>query len=299
MYEMMKTLKKIIGLGLAVATVMACNPSGKELKTETFEFADSTAHAHLTIKAELPVAAEGAPAAIRTKLIEVMDRQLSHICTYEQERMFPAFEGNADDSRVLMDYYRGKAFETISTVSQADFDERKQYIDENEELTDDQRKEFLEDMPGWEYDFSLTKTSETDRYVIFLSEDFVFSGGAHGGIIGCGPLTFDKKDGHLVEKFLEESALQEMQPLLRKGLVQYYSSFGQEIQPEQLDENLMLSGDVIPFPAWAPVPTPEGLDFTYQQYEIASYADGMPSFTLPYDEVLPFLTEDAKKLIGK
>jgi len=79
MYEMMKTLKRIIGLGLAVATGLACSPSGKDLKTETFEFADSTAHAHLTIKAELPVAAKGAPGAIRTKLIEVMDRQLSHI----------------------------------------------------------------------------------------------------------------------------------------------------------------------------------------------------------------------------
>jgi len=284
---MMKTLKKLIGLGLAVAAVVACTPSGKELKTETFEFADSTAHAHLTIKAELPVAAKGAPAAIRTKLIEVMDRQLSHIGTYEQDRMFPAFEGNADDSKALMDYYRGKAFETIATVSQADFDERKQYIDEDEEI------------PGWEYDFSLTRTSETDRYVIFLSEDIVFSGGAHGGIIGCGPLTFDKKDGHLVEKFLKDSALQEMQPLLRKGLVQYYASNGQEIQPEQLGEYLTLSGDVIPYPVWAPIPTPEGLDFTYQQYEIASYADGMPSFTLPYEEVLPFLTEDAKKLIRK
>ena len=202
-------------------------------------------------------------------------------------RMFPAVEGNADDSKALMDYYRGKAFETIATVSQADFDERKQYIDEDEEI------------PGWEYDFSLTRTSETDRYVIFLSEDIVFSGGAHGGIIGCGPLTFDKKDGHLVEKFLKDSALQEMQPLLRKGLVQYYASNGQEIQPEQLGEYLTLSGDVIPYPAWAPIPTPEGLDFTYQQYEIASYADGMPSFTLPYEEVLPFLTEDAKKLIRK
>lgn len=284
---MMKTRKKLIGLGLAVAAVVACTPSGKELKTETFEFADSTAHAHLTIKAELPVAAKGAPAAIRTKLIEVMDRQLSHIGTYEQDRMFPAFEGNADDSKALMDYYRGKAFETIATVSQADFDERKQYIDEDEEI------------PGWEYDFSLTRTSETDRYVIFLSEDIVFSGGAHGGIIGCGPLTFDKKDGHLVEKFLKDSALQEMQPLLRKGLVQYYASNGQEIQPEQLGEYLTLSGDVIPYPVWAPIPTPEGLDFTYQQYEIASYADGMPSFTLPYEEVLPFLTEDAKEIIRK
>lgn len=284
---MMKTRKKLIGLELAVAAVVACTPSGKELKTETFEFADSTAHAHLTIKAELPVAAKGAPAAIRTKLIEVMDRQLSHIGTYEQDRMFPAFEGNADDSKALMDYYRGKAFETIATVSQADFDERKQYIDEDEEI------------PGWEYDFSLTRTSETDRYVIFLSEDIVFSGGAHGGIIGCGPLTFDKKDGHLVEKFLKDSALQEMQPLLRKGLVQYYASNGQEIQPEQLGEYLTLSGDVIPYPTWAPIPTPEGLDFTYQQYEIASYADGMPSFTLPYEEVLPFLTEDAKEIIRK
>ena len=293
----MNTLKTIMGLGLAVATVLACNPSGKELKTETFEFADSTAHAHLSIKAELPV--PGAADAVRARLIDVMDRQLSHIGTYEEERQFPAFEGNAADSKALMAYYQAKSLETLGRMAQEDYDERVESISENDGITEEEKKDILSDMPGWEYDFSLTKDRETDRYVVFLSEDYVYLGGAHGGIIGCGPLTFDKKDGHLVEKFLEASSLQEIQPLLRKGLVEYFSEDGEAVQPEQLDDWLMLEGGLIPFPSWTPYPSEDGLVFTYQQYEIASYADGMPSFTLSYDEVLPFLTEDAKKLIGK
>jgi hypothetical protein len=36
--------------------------------------------------------------------------------------------------------------------------------------------------------------------------------------------------------------------------------------------------------------------FTYQQYEIASYAEGMPSFVVPYPDIEPFLTPEAKAL---
>ena len=37
---------------------------------------------------------------------------------------------------------------------------------------------------------------------------------------------------------------------------------------------------------------------TYQQYEIAAYAAGMPSFTLSYEEAASFLLPEAKKDLG-
>ena len=296
---MMKTLGKTFAMGMAVLAALACNPSAKDLKTETFDFADSTAHSHLTIKAELPVPGNGASAQIRTRLIDVMDEQLSHIGTYEKDRMFPAFEGNRDDSKALMEYYRTQAAGTIGSVSGEDYAERVQSLDENDGLTEEEKAEILSTMPGWEYSFSLCKTAETDRYVVFLSEDYVYQGGAHGGILGRGPLTFDKKDGHLIEQFLEASSLGDMQPLLRKGLTEYFSDGGTEVSPEQLDEWLMLENGQVPFPTWEPFPSEDGLVFTYQQYEIASYAAGMPNFTIPYADILPYLTQEARQVLGK
>ncbi|MBQ9193810.1 MAG: DUF3298 domain-containing protein [Bacteroidales bacterium] len=292
----MKALQRTLILAMAAAAAMACHPAAKDLKTETFEYTDSTAHAHLSIKAELPV--PGAADAVRARLIDVMDRQLSHIGTYEDERQFPAFEGNAADSKALMAYYQAKSLETLGRMGQEDYDERVESISENDGITEEEKADLLADMPGWEYDFSLTKDRETDRYVVFLSEDYVYLGGAHGGILGRGPMTFDKKDGHLVEQFLETSSLQEIQPLLRKGLVEYFSEDGEAVRPEQLDDWLMLEGGLVPFPAWTPYPSEEGLVFTYQQYEIASYAAGMPSFTLSYDDLRPYFTQEAKDLLG-
>jgi len=62
-------------------------------------------------------------------------------------------------------------------------------------------------------------------------------------------------------------------------------------------ENLFIDGDIIPFPAFSPYPSKDGLVFVYQQYEIASYAAGMPAFTLPYEVVEPYLTEEAKAIL--
>lgn len=38
--------------------------------------------------------------------------------------------------------------------------------------------------------------------------------------------------------------------------------------------------------------------FEYQQYEIAPYAAGMPSFKVHVNEVKPFLTPEARKVFG-
>ena len=60
---------------------------------------------------------------------------------------------------------------------------------------------------------------------------------------------------------------------------------------------LHLSG-IIPLPKqYEPYPSADGIVFTYAQYEIACYAAGMPTFTIPYSDVQPFLSEDFLKII--
>ena len=295
----MKTLRLFFAIGLALGAAVACRPSGgKDMKTEVREWADSTRSANLTMKVELPETGQGAVAdRIRTALVEVMDEQLSHIGSYEEGRLFPAFEGDAAQTDALLAYYRDQALETLDKFAQEDMDDRYEYIAENEGLSAEERKEILTSLPGWSYDFSLMKARETDKYVVFLSQDYVYLGGAHGGVIGRGGLTFEKQDGLLVEKFLDPACLDAIQPLLRKGLTQYFAADDFEVTPEELDDYLFLETGVIPFPAWTPYPDKDGLVFTYQQYEIAAYAAGMPNFTLPYEDLLPYLTPEAKALL--
>ena len=292
-------MRKILAIGLAILAAVACRPSGgKDLATETREYEKSVSHADLSIKVELPVAGQGAVAdRIRASLVEVMDGQLSHIGSYEEERLFPPYEGSTDKTDLLLEYYRGKALESIGKQAQEDYDERVASIEENDGLTEDQRKEILDEMPGWEYEFNLLKDRETDKYVVFLSQDYVYLGGAHGGVTGRGGLTFGKKDGVLVDKMLDPACLDAIQPLLRKGLTKYFSDEDMEITQEELDNYLFLETGVVPFPAWTPYPSEEGLVFTYQQYEIAAYAAGMPEFTVPYADILPYLTPEAKALL--
>ena len=261
----MKTMRKLFAVGLAVLAAVACRPSGgKDLQTETVNYEDSLAHADLSIKVELPVAGQGAAAdRIRASLVDVMDGQLSHIGSYEEERLFPPYEGSTDKTDLLLEYYRGKALESIGKQAQEDYDERVASIEENDGLTEDQRKEI----------------------------------GAHGGVTGRGGLTFGKKDGVLVDKMLDPACLDAIQPLLRKGLTKYFSDEDMEITQEELDNYLFLETGVVPFPAWTPYPSEEGLVFTYQQYEIAAYAAGMPEFTVPYADILPYLTPEAKALL--
>ena len=297
----MKTVKTIFAIGLAIAAAVACRPSGgKDLKTEVREWADSTRSAHLSMQVELPVTGQGAAAdRIRTALVEVMDEQLSHIGSYEEDRLFPAFEGDAGQTDALLTYYRTQALESIDKFAQEDMDERFKIIDEDEDLSDEEKKEILSSFAGWEYDFNLLKARETDKYVVFQSQDYVYLGGAHGGVTGRGGLTFDKKDGLLVEMFIDPASLDAIQPLLRKGITQYFTADGEmEITQEELDNYLFLESGVIPFPAWTPYPDEDGLVFTYQQYEIAAYAAGMPEFTVPYEDLLPYLTPEAKALLN-
>lgn len=288
----------IIAAVLSLLALSGCNNSNKTIKTETFTFDDSAQYADISINAELPTSVKGVAGAIRKGLIEVMDSQLAYIGSYEGERLFEPYGGDPSDNAAIVDYYRRKAIEVLDSNAAQDYEERVSYIMEDEDLSDEQKKDIIADTPRWEYDFRLEKQYETDRYVVFNSTDYIYLGGAHGGVTGQGSPTFDKKDGHRVNQFLRDDALVPMQSLMVAGLVDYFSDEEGSINADNVRDYLFLEDDTIPFPAWTPHPTEEGLCFVYQQYEIAAYAMGMPSFIIPYDALRPYLTPEAADLLN-
>ena len=286
----MNTCKSFILAGactLALAVIPSCD-SARPIETETIQFSDSTAHAYVTVMSELPAAVSGKDGEIRETLIGVMDRQMSAIAPGEDGRLFPAYPGDRTKTDELFTYYRQQVMHVVDSLSRRDAEDRLQYIENPTEY----------DFPAWGYEFNLEKTADTDRYVVFCSHNYLYMGGAHGGITGEGDLTFSKKTGQLIDSFLKPDCVTDLQPLLKKGLISYYSEFGGDPMTEKtLMEQLQIEGEEIPLPAWAPFPSEDGLTFTYQQYEIACYADGMPSFTIPYEEIKPFLSKEAEKLL--
>ena len=292
-------MKKSVLFGMAAAMVLAasCTPKVSGIRTEKCQFSDAGAHARLSIEAELPVAATEGTAVMRQTLVDVMDKALANIDPGEERRAFPRFGGDLGDAGALGAYYGEQAFAEISAKAQADVDERTADIQSNDNLTAEERQQALENLPGWEFELKLDKVYETDRIVVFDSFNYIYLGGAHGGIIGEGALTFDKESGMRIRDFFVPGAAAQMQDLLRQGLEEYFAeaSGGEEYA---LEDFLQLDGDLIPLPQWAPKPTAEGLVLTYQQYEIAAYAAGMPSFVLSYEEAAPFLLPEAKKDLG-
>ena len=85
------------------------------------------------------------------------------------------------------------------------------------------------------------------------------------------------------------------------GLCEYFSDgVGEKIDPETLIHEYT-DGKIgemnVALPEHGPWFTSGGLDFLYQQYEIAPYAAGMPGATIPYEKLAGLMTPAAAALI--
>lgn len=139
--------------------------------------------------------------------------------------------------------------------------------------------------------FSVKMNCDTTTFVTFLTSDYVFTGGAHGSE-KIGTATFSKADGHMLGYAVDTTKTAQLQPMLRKYLTEYFSENDRTINENNLTDYLFIEGKTIPLPATKPYFTKDGLAFVYQQYEIAPYAAGQPSFTVPYKEIAPYLTKE-------
>ena len=142
-------LRTIILLCALVAVLAAsCVDVEQPMATKEYHWADSTAHAYMTMDAELPSGTDKASARVRQELESVVDDILSHVTSYENERFFDPFDGDSDDIEGMLGYYRENAFALIGRQSQEDADERAKYILEDEDFSDEEKAEMLRDFPS-------------------------------------------------------------------------------------------------------------------------------------------------------
>ena len=283
-------------------TVELENAFAYPLEMENYTFSDSSKYANISIKVVLPVAKDSVSQVIRDSLVNIIGNSIRSYQGSQMEDTKPLiakYNGDEKDAKSMFDYYSKEVSKMLNSQAKEDYDERVKYWEEDTTITEEQRKEYKESITPWDYSMDVTKSFEDSTYVVFSGSEYAYIGGAHGGVFGFGGITFRFSDGSKVNSFLKDNVVKDMQPLLKKGLKEYFNENADDkiTTDQQLMENLQLSGEngnLIPLPAWMPCPDEkgQGLVFTYQQYEIACYAVGMPSFELSWEELKPFLKED-------
>lgn len=136
---------------------------------------------------------------------------------------------------------------------------------------------------GFSHQLNIEKIADAPKYVTFLVTTYWYLGGAHGNGLSYGA-TFNKEDGHRLHYKLDPAQLDSMQTFFRQGLAKYFTQGGDSVNDSTVYTRLLLEDEtnrIIPYPQYEPYLTPDGWKFTYQQYEISSYAAGRPEFTLP------------------
>lgn len=149
----------------------------------------------------------------------------------------------------------------------------------------DLKKMYPDESLGWEAKINGEISYEDAGILAVKIESYIFTGGAHGQST-TRFLTFDKKKKvqlAATELFKEDS-----------GFLAYAE--GKFRTQEQIPANAGINSTGFMFENNAfYLPenmgySKEGIQLIYEQYEVASYAEGPIVLTLPYDEVQPYLT---------
>lgn len=163
---------------------------------------------------------------------------------------------------------------------------------------------------GYENSYHATLHCQNDRYLTIDENSSVYTGGAHGLFFAWGT-TFRKSDGQKMGWNLFDLSKKAQIANLIIWELRSYFAFEPESDPvseEALFDQLQLWDNPdtpenelefrIPLPSVAPYVTAEGIAFVYQQYEIAAYACGLPSGTIPFDKVRDVLSAEGRELLG-
>lgn len=143
--------------------------------------------------------------------------------------------------------------------------------------------------PKSNFEGNYTLTEQTDRYVTYITEGFLYSGGAHDMPWYYGA-TFSKIDGSIVGYDMFNN-LDGLLDLIAKNMTKQYF--------DQLEENDFLFDftDITALPDNDPWIETDSVVFCYQTYEIAAYASGMPLCKISKEDLLPYLSEKGKNIL--
>ena len=282
-------MKKVNVLIAALAVIALCIQScqvkdDSDMSFVDVEYADSTDMLSFSLSVRFPERVDSVAGNISDTLLGILQNDLRMIQSYEGNMLFDEYSGRPSESIQFLDYLSSKTFTSLDSLAQSD------------------RKDALMlsvVAPNrWECHVAVDTVLVSERYAVFNIMESLYFGGAHGGISGNTGITFSRISGKRISPIVEPSRLADLQPILRKGMMDYLekSSDNEDFSEENLDDILFIENGMIPLPVNDPYPSAEGLVFTYMQYEIAPYALGMPQFTVPVDSIRPFLTPQAAEL---
>lgn len=266
-------MKKLyIPLILLAACIFSCSspkikekPNEEAFATDSVTYRQVTKVAEVELKADFPVSGNN----ILTNAIQ----------EFISEELGGTYTGDLKAGKTLINYYGDLLYK---------------------DLEDDAKEFDINDLPTLNYSQDIKKIFETEKYITYLSDTYIYMGGAHGMSTKQGS-TFRKSDGRRFSyEMLFDTETSEFKKLLKKGLIEYFSDNEFVItNDDELAAMLITESDVnnLPLPEYAPYLTNEGVTFIYQQYEIAPYAAGMPRFTIPYSDIKGFMTTTAKNYI--
>lgn len=245
---------------------------------EAYRYYKSSEDAEIELKADFPTCKSIVADSVLQYIHEVFGGQ--YRCSYE-------------DAQDILNYYGDKEFR--------DYEKEHQEAVENIESNDDDDDEDTYTVSAYKSWTYFKVDCIENRFVTYKVESSFWTGGIHelGGEYG---VTFNRMNGKRVNySYFTNLESRSFKRIIKEGLKRYFQNNDWAASNDsELAECLLNVENVddIPLPGADPYLTPKGVCFKYGSYEIASYAAGFPSFVLPYDEAIEYMTEEAQSLIN-
>lgn len=147
------------------------------------------------------------------------------------------------------------------------------------------KRMYPEETTGWEAQIEAKVSYENKEVVTVDMDSYIFTGGAHGYSAKTF-LNFDRQKGTEIENWqLLKDTLE-----FKKYAEEKFRAKEQIPPGESINSTgLMFENDSFHLPQNIGL-TEKGLQLVYNQYEIASYADGPIELVLPYSEIVKYMT---------
>ena len=144
--------------------------------------------------------------------------------------------------------------------------------------------ENFEGTPEWEAMITADVSYEDARLLSIRMQSYLFTGGAHG-FEEVRYLNFDKRRGRVIEGI---NMFTNFKPVLNLAEEMFRIAQAVPMEGDINSTGFMFEGDQFHLPETIGFDS-HGMVLHYNQYEVASYADGPIVITLPWAEVMPLL----------
>ena len=230
-----------------------------EFKTETKEFVDSLEQNDVNINYTLRL---DVPVSGNPVLVD-------SVKTWMHGLLGKSYEGEVNFDEEMLKYYATEYF---------------QLCDEDD----------LFNGLGAYQELSVSMAADSANFLTYEVSAYDYTGGAHGMPCYYG-VTFDKETGSKMEWDIFADTTK-LAPIVKEYIANYFEEVADGFSEDCLFDGVY---DDFPLPYTEPWLTPNGVKFVYSAYEIAPFAAGMPSCTVPYKKVEKYFSEKAKNLLQK